>query len=899
MLAYRLDLPIGIDVSLTILSAILAVSFTFLALASDLLWKKYRTLSRRRRGARKTRRIYKDIASSEDRPEPLLSSEVDEGDAIFYQSATERPAIHSEPSQEERSDAHAMTTPKPKPSDRPGANGSMNVSPRNSTAECFNSGRSSSFTSTSHSSTGLRDILHIAYQTTAPAKNAFVATGERLYAGCTTRNIVKGLLWSLAITSMHYVGILALRIPQGHVTFNPFLVVLSAAISWIVCLVGCILISKIETNLSQQVLFAAVASTGVAAMHFTGMCAVKFWSIAPPSRQRGYPSALAVAIVSIAITTCIVANFLLAHVATVSRNKLAEIVWTRKELWRTIAQKENAEAAASARSDFIASASHEIRTPLHHLQGYSDLLSQTELTEEGRMLLYAIQHATKTLSLSVSSLISPVNALLERMTLSFAVERFTNNVLDWSKLERDSEAVCRPIYLDMRTVCESILMLLPNRDNDADVDLMVVVAPDVPTSLFLDETYIQRILMNLLSNALKFTTTGYILLLVEIDGGNLVATVKDTGCGIPQSFLPHLFEPFTQAQTRGTQRGTGLGLSIIKQLLHKMHGSIDVSSKHSGEPGVQQDQSGSTFTITVPITLEATTQGCLPVVEPPRVAIINKNNQSRGIQGLSMAWEKFGFNATVIADFSEVADAHWKYIWVDFWLLQGDPCLVDLLAQRDQCAVLIPCHDREMFQRNSKLTSCHHFVPLPKPLLWNSFEQRIATFQDPANRTDLTKGVRFAANIDILGHKDEKTVEEAPYVRQGLVLLVEDNPINQKLGRKMLAALHYDVLTAEDGVQAVKTVLEHDESIDIILMDQSMPRKDGIAATREIRALEASGQLSRKRPIIAVTAAVNSQSQALFKSAGADDFLSKPLSMSKLEVTLTSYTSGPCGDLTT
>lgn len=130
------------------------------------------------------------------------------------------------------------------------------------------------------------------------------------------------------------------------------------------------------------------------------MSAVTFWSFAPPSTKRGYPPALAVAIVSIAITTCIVANFLLAHVATVSRNKLAEIVWTRKELWRTIAQKENAEAAAAARSDFIASASHEIRTPLHHLQGYSDLLSRTELTEEGRILLRAIQHATKTLSLS-------------------------------------------------------------------------------------------------------------------------------------------------------------------------------------------------------------------------------------------------------------------------------------------------------------------------------------------------------------------------------------------------------------------------------------------------------------------------------------------------------------------
>jgi signal transduction histidine kinase len=96
------------------------------------------------------------------------------------------------------------------------------------------------------------------------------------------------------------------------------------------------------------------------------------------------------------------ASGLLAHSATVARNKLAEVVYTRKRLWAAIAQKENAEAAAAARSEFIASASHEIRTPLHQLQGYSDLLSRTQMTEEGRLLLLAIQHATKSLSMSKS-----------------------------------------------------------------------------------------------------------------------------------------------------------------------------------------------------------------------------------------------------------------------------------------------------------------------------------------------------------------------------------------------------------------------------------------------------------------------------------------------------------------
>ena len=131
--------------------------------------------------------------------------------------------------------------------------------------------RSDSFVGSTHSSYGLGNIMNLAYRGTSPAKNAFLATGEALYAGCTRRNILKGFLWSLAITSMHYVGIAALRIPQGDFTLEPLFVILSALLSWVVCLVGCILMSQIETHLTQQFLFAIVACIGVAAMHFTGM----------------------------------------------------------------------------------------------------------------------------------------------------------------------------------------------------------------------------------------------------------------------------------------------------------------------------------------------------------------------------------------------------------------------------------------------------------------------------------------------------------------------------------------------------------------------------------------------------------------------------------------------------
>lgn len=133
------------------------------------------------------------------------------------------------------------------------------------------------------------------------------------------------------------------------------------------------------------------------------MWSATFLTSSKPSDARGYPIELPFIVASIAIVTCLAANFLLVHTATISRNKLAEIVLTRRELWRAIAQKDSAEAATVARSEFIASASHEIRTPLHHLQGYGDLLaSRTDLSDEARDLLRSIQNATKTLSSSKS-----------------------------------------------------------------------------------------------------------------------------------------------------------------------------------------------------------------------------------------------------------------------------------------------------------------------------------------------------------------------------------------------------------------------------------------------------------------------------------------------------------------
>lgn len=344
-------------------------------------------------------------------------------------------------------------------------------------------------------------------------------------------------------------------------------------------------------------------------------------------------------------------------------------------------------------------------------------------------------------------------------------------MLDWSKLERDSETVCRPVALDIRTVCEAILVLLPNKDDEAEVEVMVVVSSDVPKSIFLDETYIHRILMNLLSNALKFTRSGYILLLVEIDDGKLVATVKDTGPGVPPSFLPELFEPFKQAQTRGSQRGTGLGLSIVKQLLHNMKGTITVESRHPEAELVEPGQTGSTFKISIPVQsgntmIEAT------IAPRPKIAILSGGNE-RTREGLEIAWERYGFEVIIANGFSDLAGVEWKYIWADLRFLKANPSCLKALLEQDRWLVLVPYDTLHPLHQIPELESATHFVPLPRPLIWHSFSQRIAAAKKEPRKPDARRTVKFASTVDFV----DRNEEEAPksVAKDFLVLLVEDN----------------------------------------------------------------------------------------------------------------------------
>ena len=350
--------------------------------------------------------------------------------------------------------------------------------------------------------------------------------------------------------------------------------------------------------------------------------------------------------------------------------------------------------------------------------------------------------------------------------------------MDWSKLESDGDGSCRLTPLDVRSVIESTLVLLPHQDERNDVEVLAVVAPSVPESLLLDETYIQRILMNLLSNSLKFTTSGFVMLSLEMNDGDLIAKIRDSGTGIPLSFVPQLFKPYSQAETRGTRRGTGLGLSIVKQLLYKMQGDITVQSWHVDD-GFGPTETGTIFTIRIPVqmsppppTRQITESNTVALFSPP----------SRLVEGLKIAWQLFGYEVVLVHHFSELASYEIKYVWADFrFLSENVDCLRHLLSQ-DHFTTLVPFEHQESLQRLPGVLSTPHFVPLPKPLIWHMFYNRIAIASHAAAAMKASPSVENGSKIGVENGWAPQCFPEAGIKSATVnILLVEDNAVSVAL----------------------------------------------------------------------------------------------------------------------
>ena len=521
--------------------------------------------------------------------------------------------------------------------------------------------------------------------------------------------------------------------------------------------------------------------------------------------------------------------------------------------------KEEAVAANLAKGSFLATMSHEIRTPMNGVIAAAELALAENLPDKAMRYIEIIH------------------------TSAYSLLGIINDILDFSKIEaKKMELEARPLILD--EILDRVVDAFHSKVAENGIELLADIDPDIPATLIGDALRLQQILTNLVSNAVKFTDKGGVILIcISLEKTTeptvlLRFSVRDTGIGIAPEQLPRLFEPFSQADDSTTRKyeGTGLGLAICKQLVSLMGGTIWAESTLG---------KGSTFSFTA--RFESSASMAPPTFAPPsslekiRVLVVDDCKDSLMI--MKRMLDSFGFpvktvdtaeKALQILQTDTAGQSSVDLILMD-WKMPGmDGVTAARRIRRDlkhgTIILLMTAFEEPGVREEAEKAGINGF--LAKPIYPSElFNAVMNAFSETAVKSEIARA-RFTTRESIYRER----------LHGCRILLVEDNPTNREIATAVLQTAGIQVATATNGSEAVAALFVGKGEFDAILMDIQMPEMDGFEATRAIRGNPDVQQV----PIIAMTARAMKGDEEKCLAAGMDGYVSKPINQDRLFHTL-------------